>query len=84
MAFECEFQHTPVSKIVTFQCSTPLIGMTFCRHVPNSPRNKNMKRFIPCLFKKWFSWPPKPHYLPQTQGILFYLIKSEQYGLTKA
>jgi hypothetical protein len=23
------------------QCSTPLVGMRFCRHVLNSPRDKN-------------------------------------------
>jgi hypothetical protein len=38
MAFVCE---NPLVEI-----DTPL-GMRFCGHVPNSPRNKNPKRLIP-------------------------------------
>src|SRR5450759_3150497 len=33
--------------------------MRFCGHVPNSPRNKNLKRLILNLLKKWFFWTPK-------------------------
>src|SRR5450759_4254786 len=33
--------------------------MTFCGHVPNSPRNKNLKRHILNLPKKVVFWTPK-------------------------
>jgi hypothetical protein len=31
------------------QCSTPLVGMRFWGHVPNSLRNKNIEKLIPYL-----------------------------------
>jgi hypothetical protein len=31
------------------QCSTPLVGMKFWGHVPNSLKNTNMERHIPNL-----------------------------------
>jgi hypothetical protein len=34
------------------QCSTPLIGMKFCRHIPSSPRDKNKMMHHPCLLDK--------------------------------
>jgi hypothetical protein len=34
------------------QCFTPLVGMRFCRHVPNLPRDKNKMLCNPCLLKK--------------------------------
>jgi hypothetical protein len=46
----CEFQHTPLRKMIFSQCSTPLVDMRFWGHVPNSLRNKNMERLIPYLF----------------------------------
>jgi hypothetical protein len=33
--------------------------MRFCGHVPNSPRNKNLKRHIHIYLGKWFFWTPK-------------------------
>jgi hypothetical protein len=33
--------------------------MRFCGHVPNSPRNKNLKRLILNLHKKVVFWTPK-------------------------
>jgi hypothetical protein len=33
--------------------------MRFCRHVPNSPRNKNPKRHISYLLEKVVFWDPK-------------------------
>jgi hypothetical protein len=62
MAFVCEFQHTPFSNDFFSQCSTPLVGMRFWRHVRNSLRNKNMERFIP------FFWPSKLCYPLKVQG----------------
>jgi hypothetical protein len=34
------------------QCSTPLLGMRLCRHIPNSPRDKNKMMHHPCLLGK--------------------------------
>jgi hypothetical protein len=34
------------------QCSTLLVGIRFCRHVPNSTKNKNMKFLNPYLLQK--------------------------------
>jgi hypothetical protein len=39
------------------QCSTPLVGMRLCRHVPNSPRDKNKMMHHPCLLEKVIFWP---------------------------
>jgi hypothetical protein len=50
--FVCEFQHTPLWKYFFSKCSTPLVDMRFCKHVPNSLKNKNMERQIPYLLKK--------------------------------
>jgi hypothetical protein len=33
-------------------CSTPLVGMRFCKYVPNSTRNKNIKSCNPYLLQK--------------------------------
>jgi hypothetical protein len=33
--------------------------MRFCGHVPNSPRNKNLKRLIPNILEKVVFWIPK-------------------------
>jgi hypothetical protein len=51
-AFVCEFQHTPFWKKKCPQCSTALEGMRFCRHVPNSPRDKNKMLHNSCLLEK--------------------------------
>jgi hypothetical protein len=40
--------------------------MRFCGHVPNSPRNKNLKRLIPYLLEKVVFWTPKDCCPPQT------------------
>jgi hypothetical protein len=31
-AFVCEFQHTPLRKMIFSQCSTTLVGVRFCTH----------------------------------------------------
>jgi hypothetical protein len=46
-AFVCEFQHTPLPKMIFFSMFHPLVGMRFWGHVPNSLKNKNMERHIP-------------------------------------
>jgi hypothetical protein len=43
------FSIPPCGKWFLSQCSTPLLGMRFRGHVPNSLRNKNMERHIPYL-----------------------------------
>ena len=41
------------------QASTPCMGMRFCGHVLNSPKNKNLKKRILNLLKKWLFWTQK-------------------------
>jgi hypothetical protein len=43
------------------QCSTPCVGMRFCGHVPNSPRNKNPKEAhsISTWIQVNIEWSPK-------------------------
>jgi hypothetical protein len=43
------FSIPPCGKWFFSKCSTPLVGMRFGGHVPNSLRNKNMERHIPYL-----------------------------------
>jgi hypothetical protein len=45
------FSIPPCRKCFFSQCSTPLVGMKFWKHVPNSLRNKNMERQISYLLK---------------------------------
>jgi hypothetical protein len=51
-AFVCEFQHTPLRKIIFWQPSTTLVNARFCTHVPNSTRNKIVKSHKPYLRPK--------------------------------
>jgi hypothetical protein len=46
------FSIPPCGKWFFSQCSAPLVDMRFWGHVPNSLRNKNMKRLIPYLLLK--------------------------------
>jgi hypothetical protein len=41
------------------QCSTPLVDMRFCRHIPNSPKDKNKCCTIHAYLKKLFFGPSK-------------------------
>jgi hypothetical protein len=59
MALVCEFQHTPLWKLMIFQGSTPCVGMRFSGNVPNSPRNETLKRKILVYLKSGFFWTPK-------------------------
>jgi hypothetical protein len=58
-AFVCEFQHTPLWKLMIFSRFHTSWGMKICKHVPNSLKNKNLKRLISNLLEKWILWPPK-------------------------
>jgi hypothetical protein len=80
--FKCEFQHTPLKKIILFQCCTALVCMIFCSHVPNSLRNKNMKRHILNLFWKMVFGPPKLYLSPSGAGEKNYSINFECNDLT--
>jgi hypothetical protein len=62
------------------QCSTTLVGMRICKHVPNSTRNKNMKFLNPYLLQKMVFWPPKLCCPPLQRGKNF-LINFERYNL---
>jgi hypothetical protein len=62
------FNVPPCEKWFFSQCSTPLVGMRFWGHVPNSLRNKNMEMHIAvpfgCRGKKlfcqlWMLWSCK-------------------------
>jgi hypothetical protein len=44
------------------------VGMRFCGHVPNSPRNKNLKRLILNLLKKVVFWASKTLLSPLGRG----------------
>jgi hypothetical protein len=68
ITFVCEFEHTPLRKMIFFSMSHTLVNMRFCKHVPNSPSTKILKRPIPYLLKKMVFWPPKFCYPPSTQG----------------
>jgi hypothetical protein len=48
------------------QGSTPFVAMRFCGHVPNSPRNKNLKRLMPYLLEKVIFLDPKRLLSPRT------------------
>jgi hypothetical protein len=49
------------------------VGMRFCGHVPNSPRNKNLKRLIPNLLEKVVFLDPKRLLSPFGRGNFFFL-----------
>jgi hypothetical protein len=59
MALYVNFSITRCGNWWFSQDSTPPMGMRFCGHVPNSPRNKNPKRLIPYLLEKVVFLDPK-------------------------
>jgi hypothetical protein len=81
-AFVCEFQHTPLWKLMISQGSTPHVGMRFCGHVPNSPRNKNLKMLILNLLKIVVCWIPKDCCPPFAGAKLLFFFNFECYDLT--
>jgi hypothetical protein len=56
--------------------------MTFCGHVPNSPRNKNLKRHILNLLKKVVFFGPQKTAVPLSQGQKKIFFNFECYDLT--
>jgi hypothetical protein len=79
MAFVCEFQHTPLWKLMIF--SRFLKGKRFCEHVPNSPKNKNLKRLIPYLLEKVVFLDPKRLLSPSNMGKENFFFNFECYDL---
>jgi hypothetical protein len=55
--------------------------MRFCRHVPNSPRNKNSKRLIPYLLGKVVFLDPKRLLSPSDKGKKNFFFNFECYVL---
>jgi hypothetical protein len=53
------FSIPPCGNWWFFQGSTPHVGMRFCGHIPNSPRNKNPNRHISYLLEKVVFLDPK-------------------------
>jgi hypothetical protein len=58
------------------------VGMRFCGHVPNSPRNKNLKRLILNLLEKVAFLEPKRLMSPFGKGKRNFFINFECYDLT--
>jgi hypothetical protein len=57
------------------------VGMRFCGHVPNSPRNKNPKRLIPYLFEKSGFFGLQKTTVPLGQGQNLFFFNFECYDL---
>ena len=64
------------------QGSTPCMGMRFCGHVPNSPRNKNLKRLILNLILKVVFLDLKRLLSPFCRGKKNFFFNFECYDLT--
>jgi hypothetical protein len=65
---ECSKGMNGCNKSTRAQGSTPRVGMRFCGHVPNSPRNKNLKRHILNLLEKVVFLDPKRLLSPFCRG----------------
>jgi hypothetical protein len=63
------------------QCSTPLVNMRFCGHVPNSPINRNSKRLIPNVPKKMVFLASKTLMFPSGIGKRNFCINFGRYDL---
>jgi hypothetical protein len=75
-AFVCEIHHTPLWKLMIFSKF-----YTFCGHVPNSPRNKNLKRLILNLLEKVVFLDPKRLLSPFGRGKKNFFFNFECYNL---
>jgi hypothetical protein len=63
------------------QCSTPLVGMRFWGHVPNSLRNKNMEKHIPYQLQKMVFLAFKTLLSPLDTGKKNFFVNFERYDL---
>jgi hypothetical protein len=82
MAFVCEFQHTPLGKLMIFSRFHTLCGHEICGHVPNSPRNNNLKRLSLNLLEKVVFLDPKDCCPPFWQGQKNFFFNFECYDFT--
>jgi hypothetical protein len=64
------------------QGSTPCVGMRFCGHVPNSPRNKNLKKLISYLLEKVVFLDLERLLSPFRRGEKNFFFNFECYDLT--
>jgi hypothetical protein len=62
--------------------STHCVGMRFCGHVPNSPRNKNSKKHISYLLEKVVFLDPKRLLSPFGTSKKNFFFNFECYDLT--
>jgi hypothetical protein len=63
------------------QYSTPLLGMRLCKHVPNSPRDKNKMMHHPYLLEKVVFLAPKTLLSPIGTRKKNVFINFKLYGL---
>ena len=59
MAFVCEFQHTPLWKLMNSQGSTPHVDMKFLDMYLTHLRIRIQRGSFHIYLKKWFFWIPK-------------------------
>jgi hypothetical protein len=57
------------------------VGMRFCGHIPNSPRNKNLKRDILNVLEKVVFLDPKTLLSPFRRGKKSFFFNFECYDL---
>jgi hypothetical protein len=76
------FSLPPCGNWWYFQSSTPHVGMGFCGHVHNSPRNKNLKRLILNLLENLVFLDPKRLMSPFGKGQKKHFFNFECYDLT--
>ena len=63
------------------QGSTPCVSMRFCGHLPNSPKNKNLKRHISYLLEKVVFLDSKRLLSPSGRGKKNFFFNFECYDL---
>ena len=63
------------------QGSTPLVGMKICEHIPNSLRNKNLKRLIPNLLERVVFWASKTLQSPSGTWKINFFFNFELFNL---
>jgi hypothetical protein len=68
-------------KIFFSQCSTPLVGIRYCRHIPNPPRDKNKMSHNPCLLEKVVFWAFKTLMSPFGTGGKNFFVNFKCYDL---
>jgi hypothetical protein len=70
------------AKWCFFQGSIRLVDMRFCWHVPNSPRNKNLKSLNPYILYKMVFLAPKTLLYPLSTWNFLFFFNFQPYDLT--